>query len=178
MESGGGDDKINKELVNISFSLSNKIFTNFESNQSSYELSKVERYINEIRNLNNKLNVLNENLPKIEFRLRYEEFNLHMKNKNFDSAISKLNYIMENINSSLRPNGLDDANLINEQACILNDNKEDFQNAFKKIKQALQLSNSDSTIRYNYQEIGKAYISELFHNKKYDECESFIEKEY
>ena len=85
LDSGGGDDKINNELVNISFSLFNKIFTNFESNQSSYELSKVERYINEIRNLNNKPNVLNENLPKIEFRLRYEEFNLHMKNKNFDS---------------------------------------------------------------------------------------------
>ena len=178
LDSGGGDDIINNELINISFSLFNKIFTNFESNQSSYELSKVERYFYEIRNLNNKPNVLNENLPKIEFRLRYEEFNLHMKNNNFDSAISKLNYIMENINSSLRPNGLDDANLINKQACILNNNKEDFQNAFKKIKQALQLSNSDSTIRNNYQEIGKAYISELFKKKKYDECESFIDKEY
>ena len=136
VDSGGCDNKIKDELVNISISLFDKIFTSFESNQNFNELSKAERYINEIKNLYNKPNELNENLPKIEFTLIFKEFNYYKNNKNFDLALSKIN-AMKNISSSARPVWFNDANLINKEACILNNDKKDYTNAFKKIKQAL-----------------------------------------
>jgi len=39
VDSGGGDNKIKDELINISISLFNKIFGSFDSNQNFNELS-------------------------------------------------------------------------------------------------------------------------------------------
>ena len=176
-DSGGGDNKINTQLHNISIALFNKIFTNFDSNKNFAELSKAQHYINEIKNLYNKPNELNTELPKIEFRLKYEEFNYYMNHNDFNNGLNKINE-MKNINSNVRPNEFNDARLINKEAFILSEKLKDYTNAFKKIKQALQLSNSDSTIIKNYQIMGMNYIFEIFEKKNYDECESLIDKEY
>ena len=176
-DSGGGDNKINIELQNISIELFYKIFNNFNSNKNFAELSKAQRYINEIKNLYNKPNELNTELPKIEFKLKYEEFNYYMDHKDFNNGLNKINE-MKNINSNVRPNEFNDACLINLEAFILSEKLEDYTNAFKKVKQALQLSNSDSTIIRNYQIIGIKYIFEIFKKNNYDECESLIDKEY
>ena len=98
-DSGGGDNKINIELQNISIELFNKIFNNFNSNKNFEELSKAQRYINEIKNLYNKPNELNAELPKIEFRLKYEEFDYYMNHNNFNNCLNKINE-MKNINSN------------------------------------------------------------------------------
>ena len=54
IESDGNNKKINKELVDISSALFNKIFNNFKSNKKFEELFKIHYYLIEIRNLVNK----------------------------------------------------------------------------------------------------------------------------
>ena len=56
IESDGNNKKINKELVDISSALFNKIFNNFKSNKKFEELFKIHYYLIEIRNLVNKEN--------------------------------------------------------------------------------------------------------------------------
>jgi tetratricopeptide (TPR) repeat protein len=100
-----------------------------------------------------------------------------MNHNDFNNCLNKINE-MKNINSNVKPNEFNDACLINLEAFILSEKLEDYTNAFKKVKQALQLSNSDSTIIRNYQIIGIKYIFEIFKKNNYDECESLIDKEY
>ena len=174
IDSGGGDSEINGHFIKISFSLLNKLFKNFKSNYNFNELSKAEGYINEIKNLYNKPNKLSEELPKIELKLRYNQYDYYMKKDKFDEAINILIKIKDNISSNARPAELNDALLINRVAFILSEKKRDYEKAFLKIEQALKLSNSDETIKKNYTKIGMQLIIEKLNNFSY--CELLIDK--
>ena len=164
-DSGGGDNKINKELQNFSIALFNKIFTNFDSNKNFAELSKAQYYINEIKNLYNKPNELNTELPKIEFRLKYEEFNFYMNHNDFNNGLNKINE-MKNINSNVRPNEFNDAHLINLEAFILSEKLKDYTKAFDSLYKALKYyKNNDNEKFEDYQ--GRLIDSGINIHKKY-----------
>ena len=176
IDSCGRDSEINTYFINYSFSLFGKLFENFQNSDNFYELSKAEKYINEIKNLYNKPNELNEELPKIEFKLRYNQYDYYMKKEKFDEAINILIKIKDNINPNARPSKFNDALIINKEAFILFEKKRDYEKAFLKIEEALTLSSSDEAIKHNYKTIGIELITEKFKKKNFADCELLIDK--
>lgn len=102
IESDGNNKKINKELVDISSALFNKIFNNFKSNKKSEELFKIQYYLIEIRNLVNKENqTLQLSDSYLDIKNIYQEFGMKyiitlIKNRNINVYINECELFIDN----------------------------------------------------------------------------------
>ena len=102
IESDGNNKKINKELVDISSALFNKIFNNFKSNKKSEELFKIQYYLIEIRNLVNKENqTLQLSDSYLDIKNIYQEVGMKyiitlIKNRNINVYINECELFIDN----------------------------------------------------------------------------------
>lgn len=109
----------------------------------------------------------------ILFRDKKVELQKLKENKDFVNAIKKIDEIRK---IPERPSEWNDAKLLKEEAILINNLKADYEKAFLKIEQALQLSNTDEDIRGNYKTIGMNLIKGKYKNKSYIDCEILIDK--
>ena len=102
IESDGNNKKINKELVDISSALFNKIFNNFKSNKKSEELFKIQYYLIEIRNLVNKENqTLQLSDSYLDIKNIYQEVGMKyiiklIENRNINEYINECELFIDN----------------------------------------------------------------------------------